>query len=396
MDLANFSYKTENDALVIKLSGHIDGSNAKSIETAVFSALAESSAKQVTIDCEGLRYISSAGLRVLLRLRKTAGKINVINASPEVYDIFEMTGFAEMMNVSKAMRVISVDGCRLIGSGANGRVYRIDPETIVKVYNDTETLDAIKRETALARRAFVLGIPTAIPYDVVRIKSGGYGSVFELLNAASFADLLSSGEKTVKEIAEMSVDLLKTIHGTVVEPGSIPDMKSVALGWATNLEGYLPEDQHKKLIELIAAIPDSDHMLHGDFHIKNIMFQDGESLLIDMDSLCAGHPVFEFAGMFNAYRAHPELDRPVSGSFLGISPLTSAELWNRILHLYLDGAGEETVKAVEEKAMIVGYTHLMRSCIRKGGLETEKGRAMVDSCRRHLAELLPKVDTLTF
>ncbi|MBR6351619.1 MAG: anti-sigma factor antagonist [Firmicutes bacterium] len=396
MNNANVSYKTENDALILKLDGIIDSANAKDVETAVFSALSEAPAKHVVIDCEDLRYISSTGLRVVLRLKKAVRNIDAVNVSPAVYDIFQVTGFTELLNVRKAYRTISVDGCEVIGRGANGRVCRIDRDTIVKVYNPTETLDDIQRETAMARKAFILGIPTAIPFDVVRIEGGGYGSVFELLDAKSFADLLASGEKTVGEIAEMSVSLLKTIHGTEVEAESMPDMKAVALGWAEPLGEFLPEYLHKKLIGLIAAIPHSDHMLHGDFHIKNIMYQDGESLLIDMDSLCAGHPVFEFAGMFNAYIAHPELDPASAEAFLGIPCKMAEELWKKSLSLYFDGASADELRTIEKKIMIAGYTHLMRSVTRRGLHLTEKGAKAVENFRGHLAELLPEVDDLAF
>ena len=74
----------------------------------------------------------------------------------------------------------------MIGEGANGKVYRVDRDTIVKVYRKPDAIQEIQRERELARTAFVAGVPTAIPYDVVRIREGGYGSVFELLDATSF------------------------------------------------------------------------------------------------------------------------------------------------------------------------------------------------------------------
>ena len=68
-----------------------------------------------------------------------------------------------MTEVRKAYRVISVEGCELLGQGANGRVYRIDPDTIVKIYLNPDSLPEIQRERELARLAFVAGVPTAIP-----------------------------------------------------------------------------------------------------------------------------------------------------------------------------------------------------------------------------------------
>ena len=389
--------KPEGDTLRIRLAGRVDSANAAATEEKI-AQLRETYGedRNIVIDAEELSYISSAGLRILLRLRKQQAGLRIDNVSPEVYDIFDMTGFAEMIPINKAYRQVSVDDCEIIGTGANGKVYRIDPETIIKVYRNPDALPEIRRERELARAAFVLGVPTAIPYDVVRVQGGGYGSVFELLDADSFAGLLISGKKTVDEVARMSVELLKTIHGTVVKPDSMPDMKAVVLDWAEFLKDYLPAGQYEKLHTLVASVPDDLHMLHGDFHIKNIMFQNDESLLIDMDTLCTGHPIFELGSIFNAYVGFGEVDHEVIRKFLGLPFEVTARLWHEMLRLYLDDADEARIRAVEEKARIVGFTRIMRRSIRRGGLDTEDGRAVIAHCRAQLAELLPRVDTLTF
>ena len=381
--------------LTIFLKGHIDSSNAGEAEREIEDVRAQSRAESLLLDASQLDYISSAGLRVILRLRKQLPELKIVNVSPEVYDILDMTGFTEMMEVQKAYRQISVAGCEVIGQGANGKVYRIDPDTIVKVYLNPDSLPEIHRERELARTAFVLGIPTAIPYDVVRV-GDGYGSVFELLNATSFAKLLMQGKRSVEDVADMSVKLLKQIHGTEVKPDSMPDMKAVALDWADFLRDYLPADQYEKLHALIAAVPEDHHMLHGDYHIKNVMLQNDESLLIDMDTLCYGHPIFELASMFNAYRGFGEVDHTVTEAFLGVPQETATEFWKTSLRLYLNGADEETVRAVEEKASVVGYARILRRRIRRNGFETEAGRAEIENCRKRLAELLPRTDTLLF
>ena len=140
-------------------------------------------------DAQELEYISSAGLRMILRIKKTNDNTKVINCNSEVFEVFEITGFSEMMDISKAYRSISVDGCEIIGDGFFGTVYRINPETIVKVYKKPDCLEMVKNEKELARKAFVLGIPTAIPYDIVKV-GNSYGSVFELLDCKSLDTLI--------------------------------------------------------------------------------------------------------------------------------------------------------------------------------------------------------------
>ena len=389
------NYKMDGDHLIIDLMGHIDSANAAAVEKEINETMDREAPAQLTLDATDLKYISSAGLRIILRLRKEMKDLKIINVQPEVYEIFDRTGFTEMVDIQKAYRVISVEGCEVIGQGANGKVYRIDPDTIVKVYLNPDSLPEIHRERELARAAFVLGIPTAIPYDVVRVGEG-YGSVFELLNATSFAKLIINGEKDADEVAAMSIELLKLIHSTKIKPGTMPDMKAVALDWADFLKDYLPEDKYKKLHDLVAAVPDDMHMMHGDYHIKNVMLQNGEALLIDMDTLCHGYPIFELASMYNAYVGFSDTNHHQVEEFIGLSYDTAVHFWKESLRLYLGDPDEERFKEVEEKAQLIGYTRIMRRRIRRNGFDTEAGRAEIENAKAHILDILDRVDTLEF
>ena len=238
--------KLEKGVLTASLIGHIDSGNAAQAERELTVLRRDAPEAPVVLDMDRLTYISSAGLRIILRLRKERPELRLVNVPSGVYEILEMTGFTEMMPVEKAYRRLSVDGCEVIGRGANGEVYRLDADTIVKVYLNPDSLPDIRRERELARRAFVLGVPTAIPYDVVRVGEG-YGSVFELLNAKSLAKLIAEEPEKLDEHVQAYVDLLKKIHATEVRPGDMPDMKAVALDWADFLRDHLPAEQYEKL-----------------------------------------------------------------------------------------------------------------------------------------------------
>ena len=385
--------KTENGKPVVNLTGRITSANAAAVEQEISAAIGDYAGKALTLDLNDLEYISSAGLRVLLRLRKRFAGMEMVNVSSDVYEIFEMTGFTEMMPISKAYRSISVDGCEVIGQGANGKVYRIDPDTIVKVYYNPDALPDIHRERELARTAFVLGVPTAIPYDVVRVGEG-YGSVFELLNAKSFSKLIAADPDGLEGYVRQFVDLMKLIHDTTVKPGVMPQMRTVALDWADFLRDYLPEEKWQKLHDLIAAVPEQLTMLHGDYHTKNVMLQNGEVILIDMDTLCTGHPVFELASVYNAFVGFSELDESVAMKFQGFSADTCRRIWELVLEMYFDEADEETRALHAKQAMLIGYTRLMRRRIRRGGLEDPVGQQEIACYKQHILELLDQVDRL--
>lgn len=385
----------ENGILKAALSGHIDSGNAPAVESELMALREREPHDGMVLDLKELTYISSAGLRVVLRLRKLEPQFKLVNVSAEVYEILDMTGFTEMMTVEKAYRELSVEGCEVIGRGANGTVYRIDKDTVVKVYRDADCLPDVQRERELARKAFVLGIPTAIPYDVVRVGES-YGSVFELLNSRSFSKLIAADPAGMDKYVDLYVDLMKKMHSTHVKPGDMPRMKEIALNWVTFLREYLPADQAEKLVALVEAVPERDTMLHGDYHTNNIVMQNDEVLIIDMDTLCVGHPIFELASMYLGFVAFGELDPNVTLNFLKMTHDTAVVFWKKALAKYLGSDDDAAVRAVEEKAMVIGYARLMRRTIRRNGFDTEDGRATIALCKERLADLLSRVDSLDF
>ena len=126
------------------------------------------------------------------------------------------------------------------------------------------------------------------------------------------------------------------------------------------------------------------------------MLQNGEELLIDMDTLCHGHPIFELGSMFNAYLGFSATNRDNVEQFLGIPYDMASEFWNKSLALYLGTDDEETLRTVENKAKIIGFTRIMRRSIRRNGLNTPDGRAVIENAKAVLTELVPATDTLLF
>ena len=389
----NVTYRLDKDILYIAVTGRIDASNASAAEEEIFRIKKNNPGKHVVVDADKLEYISSAGLRVVLRLRKEEPKLAIINVAADVYEVLDMTGFTDMVTVEKAYQRMSVDGCEFIAKGANGAVYRYNEETILKTYFAKDALPEIKQERENARRAFVLGINTAIPYGIVRV-GDSYGTVTELLNATSVTKLIRQNPDDLTQAATYYVAMLKNIHATEVEDGEVPDMKETALAWADFVSDHIPEDQGKKLRALIAAVPKCNTLMHGDYHTNNVMVQNGEPLLIDMDTLCMGHPVFELGSMFNAFVGFSELNHQNIMDFMGYSFETAGKFWKLVLQMYLDTQEEAVCRAVAEKAMIIGYTRLLRRSIRRPNEADSPAR--IARCKEMLAQLLSRVDTLSF
>ena len=266
----------------------------------------------------------------------------------------------------KPLREVSLEGAQKIGQGAHAEVFRIAEDTVVKVYFPTVSMEAIEREKALSRWAFVKGVPTAISYDIVRA-DGRYGVVYELLNAKSASDYVNASEENLEDFVEKSVVMMRQIHGIRVQPGELPDMREKAKGWIGRCGQYLPDEICGRLLDMLETVPESRTLLHGDYHLKNIMVSEGELMLIDMDTLSAGDPVFELSTIFNSYRQFPSI-APEAAAFLGIDVPTAFRIWDRTLELSLKDADEKTRSDTVQKAMLLGCARIIDYMDRTPGL----------------------------
>ncbi len=372
----------------------IDSSNSARLAALIDEALKDRPEDELILDFGQVNYISSAGLRVLLAASKSRKMpVTVREVSAEVYDIMEMTGFTSLMNVERRMRRISIDGCEVIGVGAIGTVYRIDPDTIVKVFRKSFPLKRIRDEQRLAKQAFMKGVPTAIPFDVVRV-GDSYGSVFELVNAKTFNDLLRDNSVDPEEVIRQYARLIREVHAIKAQPGELPSCRDVYLGYLDAIGDLIPKPLTEKLRSLLQGMQESLNLVHGDFHMKNIMFSGGEPLLIDMDMLSTGDPVFDYAGIYVAYRAFSEHEPDNSMKFLGISDQMCDRIWNGVLTLCLDAPDEESLEREKERILLMSGIRFLYLLADMGRTGDELGKIRVRTTIERLNMIAGKTDKL--
>ena len=90
--------KKNQQETIIEIVGRLDTITTPALDTAISEDIADT--KNLVLDVKGLEYISSAGLRVLLSAQKKMQKIGsmkVTGVCAEVMEVFEMTGFADIL-----------------------------------------------------------------------------------------------------------------------------------------------------------------------------------------------------------------------------------------------------------------------------------------------------------
>ena len=378
-------YDLNEQTLTIYLDGEINSYTAEAKEQEIFQVTRSQTFENLVLDLEQVSYISSAGLRVILKLKKEYENLSLINASFEVYDVFSMTGFVDIMPISKILRKVDVSQATVIGSGFFSTVYQLDKDTIVKVFNRTSDPDQIQRELRLSKEAFVLGIPTAISFDIVQV-GDKLGVCFELLDATSAKETFLKDEQHFHEFMVKYAALLKKINTTECNDPEIPSIKNFYLEKIDKIHPYLEEAYYQKAKRLLESIPERNTFVHGDCHFKNIMIQGGELLLIDMDTLSVGHPLFELAALYAPYCAFSEDDKGNSEKFLGISDEQARHIYQSLLSQYFGKDDED----IYNKLRLVCYIHM----VWWNRTNEPDNQIRLEGCRQRLYSLLDRYDDL--
>ena len=297
-----------------------------------------------------------------------------------------MTGFINIMDIKKGLKRVFLSGAEVIGDGYYSTVYRVDKDTIIKVFNRVSDPEQIERELKLAKEAFILGIPTAISFDIVKVDDGKLGVRFEMLDCESLKTMVIKYPERMAEFLDKYAALLKKMNTTECFNPSIPDMKAHYLRKLEKIKDWLPKETYEKLLKMFNAVPDRKTLIHGDCHFKNIMVQKDELLLIDMDTLSVGHPIFEWAALYAPYCAFNEDEPGNSLRFFGIKDEDALALYNALLKRYF-GKDDQRIR---DKIKIVGYVHMIRWTTNNDPTNEKR----INGCRERLLKLLEQYDDL--
>ena len=371
-----------------QIKGKIDSTNAPEFEQELVAAL------PTELDAAELEYISSAGLRALLKLTKTVGDVTVYNVSTAVYEIFDVTGFTSILNVKKALRQISVEGKKILGKGGNGTVYRLDDETIVKVYSIEHSLEIIDRERAYAKAAFLAGIPTAIAFDVVRV-GDCYGVVYEAMNSDTLGHAIANEPERRDEYIMKYAQLAKKLHTTTISDGSVASLNDLLKKRADDpmLKDFCTQEEIDTLKAIVSSMKVCDTLVHGDLHPGNIMLNNGELMLIDMGELTRGVPIYDLASIYRDLMVGSKSDPETTAKSIGMSPELCIEVGQKFFAMY---SGMTDPAQLEQYLKMIGLVFAFNVVLLIPDFPgaAQRGPAIIQNLMRPV--VMPNADTLKY
>lgn len=172
-----------------------------------------------------------------------------------------------------------------LGRGKSSQVFRIAPGRVIKIFHAAVSEDMIQREMTAARIASLHHVPTAAPTE--RVKVGGLSAlIYPEVAGPSLAALLRRQPGRAGALLARMADLQGTVHGHTAG-----DLRGVISVLATDI-AYGPAPDHLKqaATDHLRHLPDGDRLLHGDFHLDNILVSEGQLVVLDWAKAAAGDP----------------------------------------------------------------------------------------------------------
>ena len=339
----------KGDKLIITLPERINETNAAQIKDDLLDLIVKQyPEKTPELDLADLKYISSSGLRSLLGVQKkyNKGKLTLRNVNKDVYSILEMTGFDEIFNVSKTLKQVNIEGCDLISTSINGRLFSLKGGIMVKVFNPDITLDQVEQEIRMSQKAIACGVPTPISFSTVKCGEC-FGIIYEEIPGESLASILLKNPDKVVAYAKRFALFLKELHEIRIAPGTLPSIKERYRSWLDQARNLLPENEWGQLKALVEAMSDLDTFVHGDLSLSNVYVTEDEMMLMDMSSCGYGHPTFDLQALYASLVAI-EIDNPgYCITTLGVGGNTCRSFWKVFIKFYM--MSDDITESISEK-----------------------------------------------
>ena len=289
----DFNFKVDNGVITVNLLGRLDTEAAVKFEADLMEVCRNNPHDRMVFDAENLQYVASSGLRTVLKMSKAEKSFSIENVCDAVYSVFEMTGFSRIIDIRKSLRKIDLETCEKIGFGGNGAVYRVSEDEIVKVNYNPSTYESLQMELQKAKEAFLLGIPTAISFDMVDCGDGKRGVVYETIKSTTLGETIQKNPERIEELTQQYIGQLNLLHSIHTDNPAFGSAKDNYRKQVEDASKHLTEDEGQMLRQILEVLPEGDRLVHCDAHPKNIMIQNGEMLWIDMEQMAVGHPIYD-------------------------------------------------------------------------------------------------------
>ena len=195
--------------------------------------------------------------------------------------------------------IFSSEGLQRLGGGAEGIVYALDDDKILKVYKNTDEAQIQKWYQNIVTVS-KCGVRCAKAYEMVKVDEG-YGIIFERLDGKNLGWTINGNPERLEDYSVKMGQFLKKINSS---KGEIDTFEKITDRMLDNLkvisERHLAsESDLDDIKQFFLAIEDRHTLVHSDYHEGNIIVNENDELvLVDLDRMGIGHPIYDLIGNY--------------------------------------------------------------------------------------------------
>lgn len=278
-----------------------------------------------------------------------------------------------------------------LGEGAYGTVYANGEDRVIKVFKKTVSLDEITTERDVAQKVYGLGIPTANAYDIIKMEDGSYGVEFDRIHGRKLSDEMQEHPERFDEYVSMIADTLKKIHAVDAPDAGFPSIKQTYFDFLNGSADWYTAEELSKLLALVDSIPDRTTLVHGDYDPCNLMLEGDTLYVLDMDSMCTGHPAFELLSTCANLYVLADYNPDFLKYRLRMTPEFAKNTWKGMLENYFAGSSEAEIERINAQILALARLKSATAPMLGRNLPREIIQGSVDTAKEFL---LPFIDGL--
>jgi len=189
-----------------------------------------------------------------------------------------------------------------IAEGRTAEVYAWGSTQVVKLYRDWWPLENIRYEISICRAVHEAGISSPAVGDLIQL-DGRYGLIYERIDGPSMEGLMFTEPERLDEMASLFAHVQASLHSTTTT--GLPSQRSKLLHHIDLAGSMLGETTKKRVLDIMAALPDGNSVCHGDLFPGNVLVSPRGATIIDWENASLGSPLADVARTLLAFDAAP-------------------------------------------------------------------------------------------
>lgn len=328
-------FEVMTDKLVgVNLPERIDSENSNKIEKELETIANKHPGKNLVLKADKTTYVSSAGLRVILKLKQMGRLDSLRGVCKDVYDIFEMTGLNNVVSIEKSVETRKQVYEELLGEDAYGYLYKKDKENVIRISKNWIEDENVYHGQELSQLGLKLDVSNAIILETVKTEQG----MASIYAADSFETLNAYSEKHTDKSENIIKELVKELkrYKECDEFDNKLQLEHIML--TDKVEEKLSnlwKDEKESIKRCINSLSRNNFPIFELLDDRTLLFSRNKIVFLDLSVLRYGNPVFELASAYRNILDH--------NSFIGLKGGDADEAWISFLRKYVENDDESII-----------------------------------------------------